>query len=68
MLELYDGKLSRTVLRRESGRNARVLSDCGVAMNKMNFTVDAILLVVIPYHRKQLSGVITYEFTIDKLR
>ncbi len=26
MLELYDGKLSRTVLRRESGSNARDLS------------------------------------------
>ena len=26
MLELYEGKLSRTVLRRESGRNARDLS------------------------------------------
>jgi len=27
MLELYDGKLSRTVLRRESGRKARDLYD-----------------------------------------
>ena len=27
MLEPYDGKLSRTVLRRESGREARDLSD-----------------------------------------